>query len=99
MLRLQNITISKALITWHHNLRGMGTMSAALHKFIVYAPDKQDEDTFQKRLSVRATHFEVANTRIANGIISEEDNISSSRKFSELIISHRFRSSRSDVNA
>ncbi|KAJ6572061.1 hypothetical protein B0H19DRAFT_1255979 [Mycena capillaripes] len=32
----------------------------ALHRFFVYAPDKTDEGTFERRLSVRAKHLENA---------------------------------------
>ncbi|KIK09333.1 hypothetical protein K443DRAFT_980 [Laccaria amethystina LaAM-08-1] len=38
-------------------------------RFFVYAPDKTAEGTFEKRLSVRATHLETAKERISKGII------------------------------
>jgi hypothetical protein len=44
------------------------TMSPA-HKFVVYAPDKTDEATFARRLSVRPTHMLGANELIAKGVI------------------------------
>lgn len=38
-------------------------------RFWVYAPDKTAEGTFERRLSVRATHLESAKERISKGII------------------------------
>lgn len=50
----------------------MSTTSAApRHKFLVYAPDKTNEGTFEKRLSVRSKHLETANERNIAGILSE----------------------------
>ncbi|KAJ7165876.1 hypothetical protein C8R46DRAFT_291402 [Mycena filopes] len=44
-------------------------MSSAptLHKFLVYAPDKTDQGAFERRLSVRAKHFEDAAKLLAAG--------------------------------
>ncbi|KAF8160916.1 hypothetical protein B0H34DRAFT_795763 [Crassisporium funariophilum] len=39
------------------------------HRFFVYAPDKTEEGTLARRLSVRPTHLETAKERIANGFI------------------------------
>lgn len=39
--------------------------------FFVYAPDKTEEGTFQKRLAVREQHLVVARENIASKKISE----------------------------
>lgn len=39
------------------------------HHFIVYAPDKTEEGTYERRLSVRAIHLEAAKKNIENGLI------------------------------
>jgi hypothetical protein len=50
----------------------MSTVAAPpRHKFFVYAPDKTDPDTFEKRLSVRSKHLETAHERNIAGIVSE----------------------------
>nr|GAT48822.1 predicted protein [Mycena chlorophos] len=36
-------------------------------RFLVYAPDHTDKDAFSRRMSVRATHLDVAKQNIANG--------------------------------
>lgn len=38
---------------------------------MVYAPDKIEEGTFERRLSVRPSHLEEAQKRIADGFIRE----------------------------
>lgn len=38
-------------------------------RFFVYAPDKTEEGTFERRLSVRPTHLETAKERTLKGII------------------------------
>ena len=48
----------------------MASSAPNLHKFLVYAPDKTDEGTFQKRLSVRDEHFAAVIPRITSGIVS-----------------------------
>lgn len=57
----------------------IGVMSpdstTTLHKFVVYAPDRAEEGTFEKRLSVRAKHLENAGPLISAGIISTFDNL------------------------
>jgi len=45
------------------------TPTSALHKFIVYAPDKTEAGTFEKRLSVRSQHLENASVLIGTGTI------------------------------
>ncbi|EAU91565.1 hypothetical protein CC1G_02054 [Coprinopsis cinerea okayama7 len=47
----------------------MSTAAPAKHKFLVYAPDKTEEGTFEKRLSVRPKHIEVAHERNIAGIV------------------------------
>lgn len=37
--------------------------------FFVYAPDKTEEGTFERRMSVRPTHLEVAKERTGQGLI------------------------------
>lgn len=41
-----------------------------LHNFSVFAPDKTEPGTFEKRLSVRAKHLEKAGDLIGKGFIS-----------------------------
>ncbi|KAF9497321.1 hypothetical protein BDN71DRAFT_1467774 [Pleurotus eryngii] len=43
--------------------------SEPLQRFFVYAPDKTEDGTFEKRLSVRPEHVEMAKKNIADGII------------------------------
>lgn len=54
----------------------MATNEAAspptLHQFVVYAPDKTEPGTFEKRLSVRAKHLENAGALIGKGFISAQ---------------------------
>lgn len=40
------------------------------HNFILYAPDKAEEGTFEKRLSVRSKHLENLSALIGKGVIS-----------------------------
>jgi hypothetical protein len=40
-----------------------------LHHFLVYAPDKTEEGTFEKRLTVRSKHLENVGVLIGNGVI------------------------------
>jgi len=47
----------------------MSTTAIPRHKFFVYAPDKVEEGTFEKRLSVRPKHVETAKSRIEAGFI------------------------------
>jgi hypothetical protein len=42
-----------------------------LHHFIVYAPDKTEPGTFEKRMSILAKHLETAKTHIESGLISK----------------------------
>ncbi|KAF4567782.1 hypothetical protein EYR40_006790 [Pleurotus pulmonarius] len=44
-------------------------MSSELQRFFVYAPDKTEDGTFEKRLSVRPEHVEMAKKNIAEGVI------------------------------
>jgi hypothetical protein len=41
------------------------------HHFVVYAPDKTEAGTFEKRLAVRSKHLENVQVLIGNGTISE----------------------------
>ena len=41
------------------------------HNFLVYAPDKTEAGTFEKRLSVRSKHLENAGVLMGKGIISK----------------------------
>jgi len=41
----------------------------ALHKFFVYAPDKTEAGTFERRMSVRSQHLENAAKAISAGVI------------------------------
>jgi uncharacterized protein YciI len=41
----------------------------ALHTFFVYAPDKLEEGTFEKRLAVREQHLTVARQNISEKVI------------------------------
>ncbi|KAG9220939.1 hypothetical protein CCMSSC00406_0002461 [Pleurotus cornucopiae] len=43
--------------------------SEPLQRFFVYAPDKTEDGTFEKRLSVRPEHVEMAKKNIADGVI------------------------------
>ncbi|RDB25246.1 hypothetical protein Hypma_008016 [Hypsizygus marmoreus] len=52
----------------HSNFRRMSTATSQ-PRFMVYAPDKTEEGTFERRLSVRPTHLETAKDRIENGFI------------------------------
>lgn len=45
------------------------TAAPALQKFFIYAPDKTEPGTFEKRLSVRGAHLEVAKKLVASGTI------------------------------
>ncbi|KAJ6469476.1 hypothetical protein C8R45DRAFT_1017182 [Mycena sanguinolenta] len=40
-----------------------------LHKFVVYAPDKQDEGAPERRLAVRSKHLEKTSKLISDGVI------------------------------
>lgn len=51
------------------------TITPVLHKFVVYAPDKAEEGTLERRLSVRAQHLENAQPLISAGIISMFDTL------------------------
>jgi hypothetical protein len=42
----------------------------ALHNFVVYAPDKSEEGTFEQRLAVRTKHLENVGVLIGKGVIS-----------------------------
>jgi hypothetical protein len=48
----------------------MAATSPTLHKFIVWAPDKTEEGTLQRRLSVRPKHVEDGRDKIESGFIS-----------------------------
>ncbi|TFK74568.1 hypothetical protein BDN72DRAFT_665030 [Pluteus cervinus] len=39
------------------------------HHFFVFAPDKTEEGTFERRLSVRATHIKAAGHNVERGFI------------------------------
>ena len=41
-----------------------------LHNFILYAPDKTEEGTFDKRLAVRSKHLENISALIGKGVVS-----------------------------
>jgi uncharacterized protein len=45
-------------------------VALTLHHFIVYAPDKADAGTFEKRLAVRSKHLENLTRLIGNGTVS-----------------------------
>jgi hypothetical protein len=45
--------------------------STPLHYFAVFAPDYTEEETFERRMSVRERHFVRANEHIQKGDISE----------------------------
>jgi hypothetical protein len=47
----------------------MSTPTPTLHKFLVYAPDKTEAGTLEKRLSVRPKHVELAKEHHADGSI------------------------------
>jgi hypothetical protein len=57
----------------HRFARAMANTGPTLYKFIVYAPDKTDNDTFQKRLSVRGEHLEAVTPKVNAGIVSALD--------------------------
>lgn len=46
------------------------TTTSTLHQFIVYAPDKTEEGTFEKRLAVRSQHLAKVGDLIGKGYIS-----------------------------
>ncbi len=63
--------------------KSMSTTTATApprHRFLVYAPDKTEEGTLEKRLSVRTTHLEAAKTNFANGLVRTRTSISFVRK-------------------
>lgn len=45
----------------------MSAAAPSRQRFMVYAPDKTEEGTFDRRLSVRQAHLEAAKIRIASG--------------------------------
>ncbi|KAL1746573.1 hypothetical protein HDZ31DRAFT_33949 [Schizophyllum fasciatum] len=45
----------------------MTTAAPTKHKFLVYAPDRAEEGTFEKRMSVRPAHLENASSLISSG--------------------------------
>ncbi|KAL5532252.1 hypothetical protein ACEPAF_5821 [Sanghuangporus sanghuang] len=47
----------------------MSTVPANKYQFMVYAPDKTDEGTLQRRMSVRQQHLENAKKLGADGIL------------------------------
>lgn len=47
----------------------MSNSAPTRHRFLVYAPDKTEEGTLDKRLSVRPKHLEGAKTNFANGLV------------------------------
>ncbi|KAF8893939.1 hypothetical protein BD779DRAFT_1669454 [Infundibulicybe gibba] len=47
----------------------MSTVTATPQRFIVYAPDKTEEGTFQHRLSVRPDHVKTFKQHVENGVI------------------------------
>ena len=48
--------------------------------FFVYAPDKTEEGTFERRMSVRPTHLQVAHERTGQGLIRMLGTIGVTRK-------------------
>ncbi|KAJ7698619.1 hypothetical protein B0H17DRAFT_1050209 [Mycena rosella] len=47
----------------------MSSAAPGLPRFFVYAPDKTDPDAFDRRLSVRAKHIEIATKAVSDGVI------------------------------
>ena len=45
------------------------TATSQRQLFFVWAPDKDEEGTFERRLSVRESHLVTAKERISNGLI------------------------------
>lgn len=54
--------------------------SEPLQRFFVYAPDKTEDGTFEKRLSVRPEHVEMAKKNIADGVIRKKLYLGDARK-------------------
>lgn len=50
-------------------VHGMSTTANPRQRFFIYAPDKVDEGTLQKRLEVRSAHVEEAKQKIEDGFI------------------------------
>jgi hypothetical protein len=47
------------------------TTTTTLHNFVVYAPDKTEAGTFEKRMGARPKHLENAKTLIQSGFVSK----------------------------
>lgn len=45
------------------------TTTPTRHRFLVFAPDKTEGGTFEKRMSVRPVHIEGAKSNFANGLV------------------------------
>ena len=51
------------------HLRKMTTTTPTRHRFFVYAPDKVEEGTLERRISVRPTHRESLKKMVEDGIV------------------------------
>ncbi|KAF9453920.1 hypothetical protein P691DRAFT_811686 [Macrolepiota fuliginosa MF-IS2] len=47
----------------------MSSDAPTRHRFLVYAPDRTEEGTLQKRLSVRQAHLDGAKNHFSNGLV------------------------------
>jgi hypothetical protein len=56
-----------------------GTSPAVRHKFLVYAPDKTNEDTPAKRMAVRDQHLAAGKKAFEAGFMSESPLIASTK--------------------
>lgn len=74
-LRVPSLHLQRQSRAIHNNLhyaqtlRKMTTAAPTRQRFFVYAPDKTEAGTFEKRLSVRPAHLESAKQRVSDGII------------------------------
>ncbi|KAH6914210.1 hypothetical protein BKA70DRAFT_1260736 [Coprinopsis sp. MPI-PUGE-AT-0042] len=62
-------TCTRQSLRVNHISRMSTAAAAPRHRFLVYAPDKTEEGTFEKRLSVRSKHLETAHERNIAGIV------------------------------
>ncbi|KAF5351727.1 hypothetical protein D9756_007461 [Leucocoprinus leucothites] len=59
--------LQRVIFTTALRYRNMST--APRQRWLVYAPDKTEEGTFEKRMSVRPTHIENASSNFQKGIV------------------------------
>ncbi|KAF8629139.1 hypothetical protein AX17_005725 [Amanita inopinata Kibby_2008] len=60
---------SSAFKVWQALFKAIMSAGAVRHRFMVYAPDKQEEGTFERRTSVRPQHRVSLQKNIEQGVI------------------------------